>query len=90
MIGGKLTETEIGDEGPLCEVEVTFSNGSQVDVQFDDNFSVVRSEGFPNQSDAVTRGKTPANPVQRNEGVLRAEGRIQDAESVSRPASQSR
>jgi hypothetical protein len=39
--GGAVTATEVGDEESLYEVEVTLSNGSQVDVQLDQNFAVV-------------------------------------------------
>ena len=43
--GGKVTETEVGDEESLYVVEVTLDNGDQVDVQLDANFKVVGSEG---------------------------------------------
>ncbi len=43
--GGEVTETEVGDEESLYEVEVTLDSGSQVDVQLDENFRVVGSEG---------------------------------------------
>jgi uncharacterized membrane protein YkoI len=39
--GGKVTETEVGDEESYYEVEVTRSDGSQVDVQLDKSFHVV-------------------------------------------------
>jgi uncharacterized membrane protein YkoI len=42
--GGTVTETEVGDEESLYEVEVTLSDGRQVDVQLDENFEVVGSE----------------------------------------------
>ena len=42
--GGKVTETEAGDEESYYEVEVTKSDGSQVDVQLDRDFKVVGSE----------------------------------------------
>jgi uncharacterized membrane protein YkoI len=38
---GRVTETEIGDEESYYEVEVTRPDGSQVDVQLDQNFKVV-------------------------------------------------
>ena len=38
--GGKVTETEVGDEEGAYEVEVTRSNGSQVDVHLDRGFNV--------------------------------------------------
>src|ERR671914_674672 len=43
--GGKVTETEAGDEESPYEVEVTRSDGSQVDVQLDRDFKLVGSEG---------------------------------------------
>ena len=39
--GGKVTETEVGDEESYYEVEVTRADGSQVDVQLDRGFDVV-------------------------------------------------
>jgi uncharacterized membrane protein YkoI len=42
--GGRVTETETGDEESYYEVEVTRSDGSQVDVQLDRDFNVVASE----------------------------------------------
>jgi uncharacterized membrane protein YkoI len=41
---GKVTEAEVGDEESLYEVEVTRYDGSQVDVQLDRQFNVVREE----------------------------------------------
>jgi uncharacterized membrane protein YkoI len=41
---GRVTETEVGDEESLYEVEVTLDDGSQVDVQLDADFKVVGSE----------------------------------------------
>ena len=43
--GGRVTETETGDEESFYEVEVTRDDGSQVDVQLDRDFQVVGSEG---------------------------------------------
>lgn len=50
--GGTVTETEVGDEESLYEVEVRLPDGSSMDVQLDDQFKVVgdkvdddRSEG---------------------------------------------
>ena len=40
---GRVTETEVGDEESYYEVEVTLDDGSQVDVQLDENFKVVGS-----------------------------------------------
>ena len=42
--GGEVTETEVGDEESLYEVEVTLDDGSQVDVQLNRDFSVVGDE----------------------------------------------
>ena len=42
--GGKVTETEQGDEDSYYEVEVTKADGSQVDVQLDRAFNVVSQE----------------------------------------------
>ena len=42
--GGRVTETEIGDEDSYYEVEVTLDDGTQVDVQLDRRFQVVSSE----------------------------------------------
>ena len=42
--GGRVTDTEVGDEESYYEVEVTLDDGTQVDVQLDENFRVVDSE----------------------------------------------
>ena len=39
--GGRVTETEAGDEESYYEVEVTKADGSQVDVQLDKSFAVL-------------------------------------------------
>lgn len=49
---GHVTGTEVGDEESLYEVEVTLDDGSQVDVQLDEGFTVVSSE-----SDGVDDGE---------------------------------
>ncbi|MDH3227444.1 MAG: PepSY domain-containing protein [Thermoleophilia bacterium] len=52
---GKVTETEVGDEESLYEVEVTLPNGNQVDVQLDESFAVVGAEADeegPNDTDS--------------------------------------
>ncbi|MFN0094577.1 MAG: PepSY domain-containing protein [Dehalococcoidia bacterium] len=41
--GGRVTETEQGDEESYYEVEVTMPDGRQVDVQLDRDFNVVSS-----------------------------------------------
>ena len=42
--GGRVTGSEVGDEESYYEVEVTKDDGSQVDVQLDENFVVVGSK----------------------------------------------
>jgi hypothetical protein len=42
--GGRVSDTEQGDEDSFYEVEVTLDDGSQVDVQLDKDFNVVGSE----------------------------------------------
>ena len=42
--GGKVTQTEVGDEESYYEVEVTLGSGTQVDVQLDRGFEVVGSK----------------------------------------------
>ena len=39
--GGRVTDTEVGDEESYYEVEVTMPDGRQVDVQLDESFAVV-------------------------------------------------
>ena len=41
--GGRVTETEAGDDESFYEVEVTLDDGSEVDVQLDESFCVVGS-----------------------------------------------
>jgi uncharacterized membrane protein YkoI len=50
--GDRVSETEVGDEESLYEVEVTRADGSQVDVQLDANFEVVSSEGDEETEDS--------------------------------------
>jgi hypothetical protein len=49
--GGRVTDTEVGDEESYYEVEVTLENGSQVDVQLDDEFNVVGSSADDERED---------------------------------------
>ena len=42
--GGRVTGTEVGDEESYYEVEVTLDDGSQIDVQLDEDFKVVGDE----------------------------------------------
>lgn len=48
---GRVTETEVGDEESYYEVEVTLDDGSQVDVQLDEEFNVVGSEADDESED---------------------------------------
>ncbi len=43
--GGKVTDTEVGDEEGYYEVEVTRRDGGQVDVHLDRGFKVLGEEG---------------------------------------------
>jgi uncharacterized membrane protein YkoI len=43
--GGRVTETEAGDEEGAYEVEVTRADGSQVDVHLDKGFNVINQAG---------------------------------------------
>jgi uncharacterized membrane protein YkoI len=49
--GGRVSETEVGDEESYYEVEVTRADGSQVDVQLDRSFNVVGQEGDSDDSE---------------------------------------
>jgi len=42
--GGRVTDTETGDEESYYEVEVTLPSGEETDVQLDKSFRVVGSE----------------------------------------------
>ena len=42
--GGEVTETEIGDDGAAYGVEVRLDDGTQVEVNLDDSFTVISSE----------------------------------------------
>ncbi|MFE2094432.1 hypothetical protein [Streptomyces sp. NPDC059460] len=42
--GGKVTETEVGDEEGYYEVEVTLKGGKQVDVHLNKHFKVTGSK----------------------------------------------
>ncbi|KUL21146.1 PepSY domain-containing protein [Streptomyces regalis] len=41
--GGKVTDTEVGDEDGYYEVEVTLGNGRQTDIHLDKDFKVISS-----------------------------------------------
>ncbi|MGH3133625.1 MAG: hypothetical protein ACRDNY_07780 [Gaiellaceae bacterium] len=42
--GGRVTDTEAGDEDGAYEVEVVLADGSQVDVHLDSGFNVLGDE----------------------------------------------
>ena len=42
--GGRVTDTEVGDEESLYEVEVTLADGTEVAVQLDRGFKVISGE----------------------------------------------
>ena len=50
---GRVTDTEVGDEESYYEVEDTLEDGSQVDVQLDDEFNVVGSSADDEREDEV-------------------------------------
>jgi uncharacterized membrane protein YkoI len=39
--GGTVTETEVGDDGAAYGVEIRLANGTQVEVELDENFHVI-------------------------------------------------
>jgi uncharacterized membrane protein YkoI len=49
--GGRVADTEVGDEESYYEVEVNRADGSTVDVQLDENFQVVGQEGETGSDD---------------------------------------
>jgi uncharacterized membrane protein YkoI len=49
--GGRVTDTEAGDEEGAYEVEVTLPDGSQVDVHLDAGFNVLGDEAEGNESE---------------------------------------
>ncbi|MEO7295535.1 MAG: hypothetical protein ABIZ57_05290 [Candidatus Limnocylindria bacterium] len=42
--GGTVTETEVGDDGAAYGVEIRRDDGSQVEVNLDESFTVIGSE----------------------------------------------
>lgn len=49
---GRVTDTEVDDEDSKYEVEVTLDDGTEVDVQLDEDFAVVGAEADdPNEVD---------------------------------------
>ncbi|MEA2333499.1 MAG: hypothetical protein QOH58_3637 [Thermoleophilaceae bacterium] len=54
--GGKVTGTEVSDEESYYEVEVTRSDGSQVDVQLGRDFQVVDKSADHEDADGGNEG----------------------------------
>jgi uncharacterized membrane protein YkoI len=54
--GGKVTQTETGDEDSYYEVEVTKADGSQTDVQLDKQFNVVAQKADHEDNGADEQG----------------------------------
>jgi len=54
--GGKVTETEAGDEEGAYEVEVTRADGSQVDVHLDRGFNVTSAAADDDKGGADESG----------------------------------
>jgi uncharacterized membrane protein YkoI len=52
--GGRVTDTEAGDEESAYEVEVTLDEGREVDVHLDEAFTVVGSSTDDDSGDAGT------------------------------------
>jgi hypothetical protein len=53
--GGTVTETEAGDDGAAYSVEVRLDDGSQVEVNLDENFTVIGEDADddgPNDDEA--------------------------------------
>jgi hypothetical protein len=48
---GRVTDSEIGDEDGLYEVEITLNNGNEVDVHLDENFRILSTEYEDEQDD---------------------------------------
>lgn len=48
--GGRVTETEVGDEDGYYEVEVTLAAGREVDVHLDESFSVISTHADTDES----------------------------------------
>lgn len=61
--GGRVSETEVGDEDGYYEVEVTLDNGRQVDVHLDQEFNVIGDE-----ADDESPGNDP--PTEGSNGEL--------------------
>lgn len=49
--GGRVTDSEKGDEEGAYEVEVTLDDGTQVDVHLDSNFHVINAQSDSSADD---------------------------------------
>ena len=54
--GGKVTETEVGDDGAAYSVEVELASGKQVEVNLDENFEVVGTESDDDGAEEENEG----------------------------------
>ena len=50
--GGKVTDTETGDDGAAYGVEVLLDDGRQVEVNLDQNYKVTNTEADDDRDDA--------------------------------------
>ncbi len=66
--GGRVTGTEVGDEESYYEVEVTRDDGSQVDVQLDESFTVVGSAADSEDADEGAELSAPGPGQQSAQG----------------------
>ena len=76
--GGRITDTEVGDEDSYYEVEVTLDDGSQVDVQLDEGFNVVGGETDGAGEDDGPGDDWPTPRCPRRPGV-RSRGHVLDS-----------
>jgi hypothetical protein len=56
--GGRVTDTEVGDEEGYYEVEVTLADGRQVDVHLDSGFKVVNANADQDGTGDDTEGES--------------------------------
>ena len=68
--GGRVTGTEVGDEQSYYEVEVMLTDGRQVDVQLDESFTVVGTDG---DADGPNDAAGPSNDALVRSTWLRVE-----------------
>src|SRR5690349_8600403 len=85
--GGRVTGSEIDDEDSRYEVEVTLDDGSQVDVQLDQDFAVVSTEADhedDGEDDAGDGAALTGRDLERATEAALAEaggGRVTDSEA---------